>query len=96
MILLLHYHAVLVVFRLLWWVLPHLGVSRRCHVHGRPAADSSTNSRQSLLRTLVARVGCLDVPYIGLQNIATASDTHLGKVTDGVLCLDEACYSISC
>jgi hypothetical protein len=43
-----------------------------------------------LLCALVARVGSLDVPHIGFQDISSASNAHLREVSDCVLRLDIA------
>ena len=93
----LHYHTVLVVYTGL--AFPHFSVARRCHLHGHaagaadagagPAADSRADRRQSLLCTFVARVRCLDVPDVGLQDVTTAAYAHFREVTHGVLRLDQ-------
>lgn len=46
---------------------------------------------QSMLRPLVALVGRLDIPHIGFQRIATAANSHLRKITNGILRLGQTC-----
>lgn len=52
---------------------------------GRATGGCRLYSCESMLRPLVARVGGFDVPLVGLKRIASAADTHLCEVADGVL-----------
>lgn len=83
-----HYYALLGVVAAT--ALPGFAIPRRADLHGGPAADGSADHGQTLLRALVARVGSLDIPDVGFEDVAAAADAHFGEVADGVLRLNIA------
>jgi hypothetical protein len=44
-----------------------------------------------VLGSLVALVGCFDVPHVCFECVTATADAHFGEVADGVLGFCKAC-----
>ena len=78
------------VFVVLVTTLLYLAVSRRGNIHRYAlATDGSLNDSYSLFGSFVSSISSLDIPDVGLQNIAAAANAHLSEVAHSILGLDE-------
>lgn len=81
-----HHNAVFLVRHL---VVPALGdlapVPGRRDVHRRASAGGGPDRRDAVPGPFVAGVSGLDVPHVGLQGVAAASDAHLCEVAHSIL-----------
>ena len=86
--LLSHHYALFVV--LLCGALLDLSSPRRNDFHRCPTTDGSPNRGQACFRSLVSRIGRLDVPNIGFQDVSPTANAHFGVVAHSVLRFDIA------
>lgn len=90
-----HYDALLVVLLPVGLLDLVVSVAWWSDFHRCPAADGGSDGCQALLCALVPRVGSLDVPDVGFEDVAAAADAHFCEVADCVLSFDVACIQVS-